>query len=154
MTKLTMKTLWSKVEPILWFLGTVYLCLVAYGVFLYPAKFWAAPFWGHLLVYVIIVFWWTAFKSRLAKFLRESLREMIAEELAKLPTDAKPLLEKALAADPNYADALYQLGTVYASLGDNAKAKETLEKALLVAPKHQDAATARAMLDWVKTQIK
>jgi tetratricopeptide (TPR) repeat protein len=67
---------------------------------------------------------------------------------------AKPLLEKALAADPNYADALYQLGTVYASLGDNAKAKETLEKALLVAPKHQDAATARAMLDWVKTQIK
>ncbi len=83
MTKLTMKTLWSKVEPILWFLGTVYLCLVAYGVFLYPAKFWAAPFWGHLLVYVIIVFWWTAFKSRLAKFLRESLREMIAEELAE-----------------------------------------------------------------------
>jgi len=78
-----MKTLWSKVEPILWFLGTVYLCLVAYGVFLYPAKFWAAPFWGHLLVYVIIVFWWTAFKSRLAKFLRESLREMIAEELAE-----------------------------------------------------------------------
>jgi len=46
MTKLTMKTLWSKVEPILWFLGTVYLCLVAYGVFLYPAKFWAAPFWA------------------------------------------------------------------------------------------------------------
>jgi cobalamin biosynthesis protein CobD/CbiB len=80
---MAMKTLWSKVEPILWFLATVYLCLVAYGVLLYPAKFWAAPFWGRLLVYVIIVFWWTAFKSRLAKFLRESLREMIAEELAE-----------------------------------------------------------------------
>ncbi len=67
---------------------------------------------------------------------------------------ARPLLEKAVAVDPNYADALYQLGTVYASLGDNAKAKEVLEKFLAVAPNHKDAATAKAMLDWVKTQVK
>ncbi len=77
-----MKTLWDKVEPILWFLATVYLFFVTYGVLLYPARFWAAPFWGRLFVYGVIVFWWLGFKSRLAKFLRESLREMIAEELA------------------------------------------------------------------------
>src|ERR1035437_469122 len=79
---MAMKALWRKVEPILWFLASVYLFLVAYGVLLYPAKFWAGPFWGRLFVYVVIACWWTAFKSRLAKFLRESLREMIAEELA------------------------------------------------------------------------
>jgi hypothetical protein len=44
MTKLTMKTLWSKVEPILWFLATVYLCLVAYGVLLYRRNFGLRPF--------------------------------------------------------------------------------------------------------------
>jgi hypothetical protein len=34
-----------------------------------------------VLVFVVAGFRWTGFKSRLAKFLRESLREMIAEEL-------------------------------------------------------------------------
>jgi hypothetical protein len=29
----------------------------------------------------VIGFWWTGFKSRLATFLRESLREVIVEEL-------------------------------------------------------------------------
>jgi hypothetical protein len=80
---MAMKTLWRKVEPILWFLATIYLFLVAYGLLLYPARFWTGPFWGRLFVYVVIAFWWAAFKSRLAKFLRESLREMIVEELAE-----------------------------------------------------------------------
>jgi hypothetical protein len=80
---MVMKTLWRKVEPFAWALATVYLLLVAYGVLLYPAKFWAASFWDRLFVYVVIAFWWTAFKSRLAKFLRGSLRGMIAEELQK-----------------------------------------------------------------------
>jgi tetratricopeptide (TPR) repeat protein len=67
---------------------------------------------------------------------------------------AKPKLEQALQADPNYADALYQLGVTYSSLGEYSKGKETLEKFLKVAPNHKEAATAQAMLDWVKTQIK
>jgi hypothetical protein len=78
-----MKTIWRKVEPILWGLATVYLCLVAYSLLVYPARFWAGPFWSRLFVYVLTAVWWTAFRSRLAKFLRESLREMIAEELAE-----------------------------------------------------------------------
>jgi hypothetical protein len=87
---MAMKALWRKVEPILWVLASVYLFLVGYGVLLYPAKFWAGPswgplgpFWGRLFVLVVVGFWWTGFKSRLAKFLRESLREMIVEELAE-----------------------------------------------------------------------
>jgi tetratricopeptide (TPR) repeat protein len=67
---------------------------------------------------------------------------------------ARPILEKALEADPNYPEALYNLGVACASLGDYAKAKESLEKFLAVAPKHKDADSARAMLDWVKTQTK
>ena len=77
-----MKALWRKVEPILWFLASVYLFVVAHVLLLYPAKFWAEPFWGQIFVIVVVGFWWAGFKSRLAKFLRESLREMIAEELA------------------------------------------------------------------------
>jgi hypothetical protein len=36
---------------------------------------------SRIFVLVVIGFWWTGFKSRLAKFLRESLRKMIVEEL-------------------------------------------------------------------------
>ncbi|MGC2476641.1 MAG: hypothetical protein WA485_20065 [Candidatus Sulfotelmatobacter sp.] len=78
-----MKALWHKVEPILWGLASVYLLLVAYALLLYPAKFWAAPLWSRLFVYIVIAFWWSGFKARLAKFLRESLRGMISEELAE-----------------------------------------------------------------------
>ena len=67
---------------------------------------------------------------------------------------ARTKLEKALEADPNYAEALYQLGIACSSLGDYPKAKESLEKFLKVAPNHKEAATAKEMLDWVKTQIK
>jgi hypothetical protein len=80
---MAMKVLWHKVEPILWVLATGYLLVAGYNVLRYPARFWAEPFLGLLFVYVVIAFWWTGFKSRLAKFLRESLREMIAEELAE-----------------------------------------------------------------------
>jgi len=60
---MAMKTLWRKVEPILWYLASVYLFLVAYVLLQYPAKFWAAPFWDRLFVYVVIAFWWTAFMT-------------------------------------------------------------------------------------------
>lgn len=78
-----MKALWRRVEPILWVLTSVYLIFVGYSLLLYPANFWAAPLWGRLFVYAAVGFWWTGFKSRLARFLRESLREMIVEELAE-----------------------------------------------------------------------
>jgi hypothetical protein len=78
-----MKALWRKVEPILWVLASVYLLLAGYNVLRYPARFWAEPLWGRVFVYGVIAFWWTGVKSRLAKFLRESLREMIVQELAE-----------------------------------------------------------------------
>jgi hypothetical protein len=75
-----MKTLWSKVEPVLWFLASYYLFFVVLGVIVYRPKIGDWPFWGRIFVLVVIGFWWTGFKSRLAKFLRESLRQMIVED--------------------------------------------------------------------------
>jgi Tfp pilus assembly protein PilF len=62
---------------------------------------------------------------------------------------ARPLLEQALQADPNYGDALFQLGMVYFRLGEAAKAKETLQKFLEVAPTHKEAPTATEMLKYM-----
>ena len=78
---MTMKKLWSKVEPILWFLASYYLFFVVLGVIVYRPKIENLPFWARIFVLVVIGFWWTGFKTRLAKFLRESLRPMIVEEL-------------------------------------------------------------------------
>ncbi len=83
-----MKTLWSKVEPFVWAFASVWLLYTVYVVIVYRPKaedwlFWGWPFWGRLIVLVVVIFWWTGFKSRLAKFLRESLRGMIADELAE-----------------------------------------------------------------------
>jgi hypothetical protein len=82
-----MKALWSKVEPILWSLASLYLFFVVLGVIVYRPKLEDWPFWGRIFVLVVIGFWWTGFKSRLAKFLRESLRAMMAEELQKSRID-------------------------------------------------------------------
>ena len=80
-----MKTLWSKVADFVWASATLSLLYVVYAVIVYRPKafFWGWPFWGQLVVIVLVSFWWTGLKSRLAKFLRESLRGMIAEELAE-----------------------------------------------------------------------
>lgn len=76
-----MKTLWSKVEPFVWAFTTILLLYMVYGVIVYRPKPEEWGFWGRVLVFVLVWFWWIGFKSRLAKFLRESLREMIAQEL-------------------------------------------------------------------------
>jgi len=83
-----MKTLWRTVEPFVWAFATLSLLYVVYAVIVYRPKgfFWDWPFWGQLVVIVLVSFWWTGFKSRLAKFLRESLRGMIAEEMNKAIT--------------------------------------------------------------------
>lgn len=62
---------------------------------------------------------------------------------------ARPLLEQALQADPNYGDALFQLGMVYFRLGETAKAKEMLQKFLEAAPTHKEAPTATEMLKYM-----
>ena len=80
---MTMKTLWRNVESFLWNMATVYIMLLVYGVIVYPEIWRDSPFWGKILALFIIGYWWTGFKNRLAKFLRESLRGMIAEELAE-----------------------------------------------------------------------
>jgi hypothetical protein len=79
---MTMKTLWRNVESFLWNMATVYMLLLVYGVIVYPKIWQDSPFWGKIVALFIIGYWWTGVRSRFAKFLRESLREMIVEELA------------------------------------------------------------------------
>lgn len=62
---------------------------------------------------------------------------------------ARPLLEKALEADPKYADAMFQLGMVLFRTGETAKAKETLQKFLTEFPEHKEAPTATEMLKYL-----
>lgn len=76
---MTMKTLWGKVEPILWYFSSLYLYYTVYALIIYRPTQWRS--WGPVLVLVVAAFWWTGFKKRLVKLLRESLREMIVEEL-------------------------------------------------------------------------
>ncbi len=72
---MTMKTLWSKVEAlVLWPFASILLLSVVYGLVVYRSKIGVWPFWSQVLVLVVAIFWWAGFKSRLAKFLRESLR--------------------------------------------------------------------------------
>jgi len=62
---------------------------------------------------------------------------------------ARPLLEKALEADPKYVDAMFQLGMVCFRMGETAKAKELLQKFLAAAPNHKEAPTAQEMLKYL-----
>jgi tetratricopeptide (TPR) repeat protein len=64
--------------------------------------------------------------------------------------DAEPLLRQAIAADPKFAIAYYELGMVYVRSGKNADAKTNLQKYLELDPKGKDAATAKEMLKYVQ----
>jgi tetratricopeptide (TPR) repeat protein len=59
---------------------------------------------------------------------------------------AQRLLQAVLAADPELAEAHYQMGKVMAAQGNVAAAKEHLQKFLQLAPDHAEAAAARQML--------
>jgi len=64
--------------------------------------------------------------------------------------DAEPLLKQAIAADPTFAEAYYELGMVYVRAGKNADAKANLQKYIELDPKGKDVATAQEMLKYVK----
>ncbi len=74
-----------------------------------------------------------------------------AAELLNKQDDAgaRPLLEQALQADPDFAPALFELGMVCVRAGETAKAKELLERLLKVAPDYKDAGMAAEMLKYL-----
>ena len=80
---MTMKTLWSKVEPILWTGACVYLIYFVLGAIADRTKTeaWMRIPGVPLVLVGVTAFWWVGFKNRLAKFLRDSFREMIVQEL-------------------------------------------------------------------------
>ncbi len=63
------------------------------------------------------------------------------------PEGALPYLAKALAIDPELADAHYWMGMVYVSLGKTDDAAASLKKFLELAPDSTNAATAQSVLD-------
>lgn len=64
--------------------------------------------------------------------------------------EAEPLLKQAVAADDTLAVAFYELGMLYVRSGNNAGARENLEKYLQLEPNGKDAPTAKEMLKYVK----
>lgn len=59
---------------------------------------------------------------------------------------AKDALLRILVADPDHARAHYTVGLAFASLGDNAKAREHLQRFIELAPEDPETASAREML--------
>ena len=66
------------------------------------------------------------------------------------PAEAIPMLDKALAADPENPKIHNLLGLCYVNTGNNAKAKEHFEKFLAMAPNDPEAAAAKEMLQYLK----
>ena len=64
--------------------------------------------------------------------------------------EAKARLEEAVATDPSYGRAYYELGLCYANLNDMAKAKEALSKFVTLAPDDPEAAMAKEILSAIK----
>lgn len=62
---------------------------------------------------------------------------------------AMVLLQDILAADPDHGKAHYMMGLSYVNLGDNAKAKEHLQRFVELAPEDPDAVTAREMINYL-----
>ncbi|MBV8517634.1 MAG: tetratricopeptide repeat protein [Acidobacteria bacterium] len=63
---------------------------------------------------------------------------------------AEPLLKQAIGIDPNFAQAYFELGMIYARASKNAEAKQNLETYLKLAPDGKDAASAKEMLGYLK----
>lgn len=65
-------------------------------------------------------------------------------------SEAEGVLKQAIAADPTFAQAYYELGMVYVRTAKNADAKASLEKYIELDPNGKDVATAKEMLKYVK----
>ena len=63
---------------------------------------------------------------------------------------AEKLLQQAIAADENFAQAHYELGMIYVRGGKSAEAKAALTKYLELDPNGKDAATAKEMMNYLK----
>lgn len=63
---------------------------------------------------------------------------------------AETLLQQAIAADPGFALAHYELGMVYVRTGKNAEAKAALAKYLELDPKGPNAGTAKDVMQYLK----
>jgi tetratricopeptide (TPR) repeat protein len=61
---------------------------------------------------------------------------------------------RCIALKPDYADAYYQLGTLYIGQNKVKEAVENLEKFLELAPGHEKAGVARQLLDYLKKQAE
>jgi Tfp pilus assembly protein PilF len=80
----------------------------------------------------------------------ESLFNQAAELLNKKDdAGAKPLLEKAVEINPEFADAWYELGFIYLREGDMAKCKSTFETFLKLVPTGEKAETAKETIKWL-----
>lgn len=77
-------------------------------------------------------------------------RQGVALYNANNVPQAKAAFERALAKDAAHPKSHYMLGLVFINTGDNAKAKEHLQKFLELAPEDNDAATAKEMLASLK----
>jgi tetratricopeptide (TPR) repeat protein len=75
--------------------------------------------------------------------------EAVEKLNARDDAGARPILEQVVQMDPEHVEGLYQLGMVYLRMGESARAKEMLERFLKAAPDHQDAATARQMIEYL-----
>jgi tetratricopeptide (TPR) repeat protein len=77
-------------------------------------------------------------------------RQGVALYNANNVPQAKAAFERAIAKDPAHPKSHYMLGLVFINTGDNAKAKEHLQRFIELAPEDNDAATAKEMLASLK----
>ncbi len=80
----------------------------------------------------------------------ELYKQGVALYNANNSTAARATFETLLQRDPNHAKAHFLLGSILVSTGENAGAKEHLQKFIDLAPTDPDAATAQEMLAYLK----
>ena len=63
--------------------------------------------------------------------------------------NAAKMFSKVLEVDPKHAESHYYLGLIAVQKGDNATAKQHLQKFIELAPDHKDAGTAKEMMAYL-----
>lgn len=80
----------------------------------------------------------------------EALFNKAAEFLnARKDAEAKPLLEKAISIDPNFAPAYYELGFIYLREGNMEKCKQTFQEFLKLEPQGSKADIVKETLKYL-----